>query len=307
MKDIDAMDFDLDLVGCGGGDVNVGFAEDDEEVSGSGVGQIGGHVEVGVHAGFEDADATELGEFGGVGIVAEGAGDEDIKSGFSSFFGSIDKIDSGDGAKFGADENSRAFFAIGFTFEVATFSADVFPRPSGEASEVYFAFFVGLLDSSGFEVGEDDFGEVGGFIGRIGFVIRINQFVVFINGNDAVRREAFDGEGASDADGAFVFVGFVIEVFLIGFGRDRCVNLFLSRNAIVPPVLMEFLGFFGPGFVGFAGDLPFFPVLFEGGVELGAEGFEFGLEFFPDHIDFGIVGDRTRCIPLNSIAISVDQ
>ena len=58
MEDVYAVDGDLDFVVFYGGDVDVGFAEDDEEVGFVGLFEVGGHVEVGVHPGFEDADAA---------------------------------------------------------------------------------------------------------------------------------------------------------------------------------------------------------------------------------------------------------
>ena len=59
---VHAVDLDLYFFTIGIEDVDVGFAEDDEEVAGAGVGQVVGHVEVGVHAGLEDGDGAEVGE-----------------------------------------------------------------------------------------------------------------------------------------------------------------------------------------------------------------------------------------------------
>ena len=68
--------------------IDVGFAEDDEQVALAGVLEVVGHVQVGVHAGLEDRDAAELVEFGGVGLVVEGAGDEHVETGVGGFAGS---------------------------------------------------------------------------------------------------------------------------------------------------------------------------------------------------------------------------
>jgi hypothetical protein len=47
-------------------DVDVGLAEDHEQVALAGVLQVLGHVQVGVHARLEHRDAAELVELGGV-------------------------------------------------------------------------------------------------------------------------------------------------------------------------------------------------------------------------------------------------
>ena len=74
----------------------------------------------------------------------------------------------------------------------------------------------------------------------------VDEFVVFVYGEDAVGGEAFYGEGACDADGGFVFVGFVVEEFLVGFGGDGGVNFFLAGDAGLPPVGVELFGGVGP-------------------------------------------------------------
>ncbi len=58
MEDVNAIDLHLDLAVVCINDVDVGLAEDDEQVAFTGVLQIVGHVEVGIHAGFEDRDAA---------------------------------------------------------------------------------------------------------------------------------------------------------------------------------------------------------------------------------------------------------
>jgi hypothetical protein len=59
-----------------------------------------------------------------------------------------------------------------------------------------------------------------------------------------------------------------------------------------PPLRMEIFNFIRPSFVGFTRDFPFFPVSLEELVELFPYWFKFGLSFFPDDINFGVVGDR---------------
>ncbi len=106
VEDIDAVDDDLDFVVFYGGDVDVGFAENDEEVGFVGLLEVGGHVEVGVHPGFEDGEPAEFVEVGGAGVVVEGAGDEYVEACISGFAGGGGEVFAGDGAVFGADEDS---------------------------------------------------------------------------------------------------------------------------------------------------------------------------------------------------------
>jgi hypothetical protein len=127
-----------------------------------------------------------------------------------------------------------------------------------------------LLDARGLQIFEDHFGEAR----RFGSLLTgINQRVIFIDGEDAMRGKALDGEGSGDAHLLVVFVGLVIEIFRIGFGGDRGVDFLLAGDALLPPLGVELFGVGGPGGLGFARDLPFFPGLFEGFVEGFAQGF----------------------------------
>ena len=215
-------------------------------------------MEVGVHAGFEDLDAAQLFEFGGMGVVVEGAGDHHIKPGISGFFGGIDQVEARDGAKFGADEDPGAFFGLAVAFEVAALGADVVTGPAGEGGKGDFVAFVGLLHPGGFEGFEDDAGKVGFVAAAVWFgLVGVDEFVVLVYGEDAVGGEAFDGEGASHPDDGFVFVGFVVEKFLIGTGGDGGVNLALAGNAGFPEGIEGSLGAGGPVGGRFAGHFPF--------------------------------------------------
>jgi len=124
---------------------------------------------------------------------------------------------------------------------------------------------MGLLDAGGFQVFENDLGEIGSAVAA-GFFAGVDDVAVFIDAESAVGGEAFDGEGAGDADFFIVFVGLVVKVFIIGFGGDGGVDFFLAGDAEFPPGGVEFFGFFGPIGFGFAGDFPLLPRLFEGGV-----------------------------------------
>jgi len=73
VEDVYAVDFDLNFVVFGVENVDIRFAEDDEEVAFACVFEVVGHVQVGVHSGFEHGDATQFAELGGMGVVVEGA------------------------------------------------------------------------------------------------------------------------------------------------------------------------------------------------------------------------------------------
>lgn len=47
----------------------------------------------------------------------------------------------------------------------------------------------------------------------------VDQLVVFIDAQHAVRRQALDGEGAGHANRLLVFVGLVVEVFELSRSR----------------------------------------------------------------------------------------
>ncbi len=104
-------------------------------------------------------------------------------------------------------------------------------------------------------------------------------------------REAFDREGASHADFLFVFIGFVVEIFVFGLGCDGCVDFFLTGDALLPPLRVEFLGILGPFLISFAGDFPFFPFLADSLIQAFAQGFEGLLEFVPDDVYLDIIRD----------------
>jgi len=63
VEDVYAVDFDLDFSAFGIKNIDIGFAEDDEEVAFAGVFEVVSHVQVGVHSGLEDRDAAEFIEF----------------------------------------------------------------------------------------------------------------------------------------------------------------------------------------------------------------------------------------------------
>ena len=154
MEDVHAVDFDLDLIIFRVENIDVGFAEDDEQIALAGIFEIVGHVQVGVHAGLEHRDAAEFVELGGMGVVIEGAGDEHVEIRITGFAGGGDQIGAGNGAELGADEDGGAFLLAVFfaAFEITAFGADQVAGPGGEGGEVDLIFLVGLLHAGGFEV-----------------------------------------------------------------------------------------------------------------------------------------------------------
>ena len=142
-----------------------------------------------------------------------------------------------------------------------------------------------------------------------------------------MRRQALDGEGAGDADAFAVLVGLVVEVFELGAGGDRGVDLLLAGDAGLPEGGEGRAGGLGPVGRGLARDFPFHQaagggglaggerdlargaeveglagaaagrdlerggVAGEGGVEGVAGGLDGGLAGGPDHVDLGVVGD----------------
>ena len=76
-------------------DVDVGFAEYDEEVAFARVLEVAAHVQVGVHARLQDRDPSELVEIRRVGFVVEGAGDQDVEVGVCGLTGGLHQIGDG--------------------------------------------------------------------------------------------------------------------------------------------------------------------------------------------------------------------
>ena len=119
-----------------------------------------------------------------------------------------------------------------------------------------------LLHTSSLEVFQDHLSE--GLllaVAATGFRnVRVNQFVVLIYAEYAVRREALDGERTSHTDFLIVGVGFVVEVFKFGLGGDRGVNFLLPRDACLPPFGMQLLRGVRPLGIGLTRDFPFLPL-----------------------------------------------
>jgi hypothetical protein len=114
-------------------DVDVGLAEDHEQVALAGVLEVLGHVQVGVHARLQHRDAAELVELGGVGVVVEGAGDQHVEAGVAGFARGGHEVGRETVPNSGPMKMPARFSAV--TFAVAAFGADV-GRPATASSDV---------------------------------------------------------------------------------------------------------------------------------------------------------------------------
>jgi len=101
-----------------------------------------------------------------------------------------------------------------------------------------------LLNAGGAEVLENHVGELLAGHVRAPVVARAGlgdeEFIVFVQGGQAMRRDALDGEGAGDADLPVVLVGLVVEVLVFGARGDRGVDLALAGNSGLPEALVRF-------------------------------------------------------------------
>lgn len=165
VEDVDAVHFDAVAAVRVFQEIDIGFAEDDEEVALAGIFEFGGHVEVGVHAGLEDMDAAEFVEFGGHGVEREAATDKDVEIGVAGLAGGFDQFLALHSAEFGADEDGGS--AFGVAFQVAAFGADQAAGPRYKGGEVDLPFLVRLLDAGGAEIVENhvDEGDGAGTLG----------------------------------------------------------------------------------------------------------------------------------------------
>ena len=157
IKNINAVDLDLDLAVSGGEQGDVRLAEDDKEVAFAGVFKVAGHVQIGVHARLEDRQAPQLTKVSAVRFVGKGAGDQKVKSGIASLTGGFDQIGALDGAKFGANKDGGAPFnaAFAITFQVAPFATDQITGPGFEAGKGDAVCFVRLLHASHTQLFQD--------------------------------------------------------------------------------------------------------------------------------------------------------
>jgi hypothetical protein len=116
---------------------------------------------------------------------------------------------------------------------------------------------------------------------------------VFIDAEDAVRRQALHGERAGDAHLAVILVGAVVEVLELRLRGDGGVDLALAGDALLPEGGEQWLSGWWPVGRAFAGDFPLLERLREagGGRQLLAERRELAFVLLPDDVDLGVIGD----------------
>jgi hypothetical protein len=71
--------------------------------------------------------------------------------------------------------------------------------------------------------------------------------------------QALHSERACHADTFSVFIRLVVKGFLVGITGNGFVYFFLAVFSQLPPLLMKFLGLFGPFIVYLTGDLTLLP------------------------------------------------
>ena len=177
-----------------------------------------------------------------MGVVVEGAGDEDIEAEIPGLARGLHQIRAGDGAELRADVDAGALDrgVRGIALGVAAFPADhLGAGKGGDGAEGEAVFLVRLLNSGGFQVLQDDGGEVLLLVVGAGAAAQfpaIHHLVVLIHGEETVRGDGLHGEGAGDADFLGVLVGLVVEKFGLGLGGDGGVDLLLAGDALFPPI-----------------------------------------------------------------------
>ena len=107
IKDIHALDRDLNPVIGGIFNDNIRFAKNDEEIALARIFEVGGHMQVGVHARLENPHRAEAGQIAGGRIVVEGAGNKQFKTRLARFPCRCGQILAGDAAEFRPDEDGR--------------------------------------------------------------------------------------------------------------------------------------------------------------------------------------------------------
>ena len=105
-----------------------------------------------------------------------------------------------------------------------------------------------------------------------------------------MRRKAFHCERASYSCPVAVFVGLVVQELKLGSCRNRGIDHLLSGDALVPPLLVQFMRFLCPRLVGIAWDLPFLPLHLQRPVQRLPEWLQLFLVLLPNDVDLGIVG-----------------
>ena len=67
----------------------------------------------------------------------------------------------------------------------------------------------------------------------------VDEFVILVDAERAVRRQALHRERSGDPDDAPILVGLVVQVLVVRLGGDGGIDLFLTRNARLPPAAVQ--------------------------------------------------------------------
>src|SRR5271157_2343516 len=204
---------------------NIRFAEIHEEIAGAGfLQQIVAHGEVVIHAGghYHELSVT-FGFFRYVRVKGEAANHQEVKThALHGFLGGFFYLLRADRTVLGADGNGRApRFSIFFHVLANGVNPD-----SGEGFQaVEFKAFIleGVLNAGLFEVFDDHRSEVPVRGLPVSVVFGCGPFL--IAWEQAIRGEAFYGEGAGDPDAFGVFVRLVVEQLGFGVAGDGDINL----------------------------------------------------------------------------------
>lgn len=122
-----------------------------------------------------------------MGVVIESAGDQDIESAIGRLPRGLHQIRTRDGTELRSDENGGALFFAALA--VAPFGAHKRARPRPDGRERNLIFFMRLLDSRGFKIFQDDVSKI---FGLAGLCLPVNEFLVFVDGQRAMRGQALD-------------------------------------------------------------------------------------------------------------------
>ena len=152
--DVEAADLDRELAVARRADVDVGLAEDHEQVAGAGLlEQLVAHREVGVHARLEDRQAAERrGLLPRQRVEGEAADDEQVGELDGLLGGVADELRA-DGAELGADRDRDGPGLP--ALDVLPDSLDEDARVRVEAAELEALVALGVLDAGPAEVVED--------------------------------------------------------------------------------------------------------------------------------------------------------
>ena len=155
---------------------------------------------------------------------------------FDGFLGGLFDQVRPDGAVLGADADRDAFERAVF---FGVFAGGVEPQAGVgfKAVELEALLLAGVLHAGGLEVVEDHVLE----LAEAAFLlpVHLGAGALLLGGEHAVGGEAFDGEGAGDADALVVLVGLIVEQLGLGAASNGGVDFGLALLAKGPPGGME--------------------------------------------------------------------